>query len=129
MSELKKPSVFTPRQQELIFSNAKDDPELEVAEIAFTIMRNAGVRHGELRRARLRDVALDSKPPSYYVANHENDSHVVPRLIPLNAEAQAAFRRLIERANNLGSRYREQFVFPFRVNRALYDPTRPASKS
>ena len=54
---------------------------------------------------------------------------VVPRLIPLNPEAQAAFRRAIERANKLGARYREQFVFPLRVNRALYDPTRPASKS
>jgi integrase len=53
---------------------------------------------------------------------------VVPRLIPLNVEAQAAFRRAIERANKLGVRYREQFVFPYRVDRALYDPRRPASR-
>jgi site-specific recombinase XerD len=54
---------------------------------------------------------------------------VVPRLIPLNAEAQSALRRAIERASKLGARYREQFIFPFRVGLGHYDPTRPASKS
>ncbi len=113
--EWEKPNVFTPREQELIFSYAKDDPELEVAEIAFTIMRNAGVSPSELRRTRLRDVDLDSSPPTYYIASDASHFDVVPRLIPLNPEAQAAFRRAIVRANNLGARYREQFLFPFRV--------------
>lgn len=127
--EWQKPNVFTTREQELIFSNAKDDPELEVAEIAFTIMRNAGVSPSELRRTRLRDVDLDSTPPTYHVAGDATHFDVVPRLIPLNAEAQAAFRRAIERANKLGSRYREQFLFPFSFGHGYYDPTRPASKS
>lgn len=127
--EWQKPNVFTSREQELIFSNTKDDPELELAEIAFTIMRNAGVGASELRRTRLRDVDLDSTPPTYHVAGDATRFDVVPRLIPLNAEAQAAFRRAIDRANRIGARYREHFVFPLRVNRALYDPTRPASKS
>ncbi|MEA2544131.1 MAG: hypothetical protein QOH35_5497 [Acidobacteriaceae bacterium] len=35
----------------------------------------------------------------------------------------------VDRADKLGVRYREQFIFPLRVNRALYNPTRPASKS
>jgi len=127
--EWQKPNVFTPREQELIFSSTKDDPELELAEIAFTIMRNAGVSPSELRRARLRDVNLDSTPPTYHVASDATDFDVVPRLIPLNAEAQTAFRRAIERANKLGARYREQFLFPFRLGHGHYDPTRPASKS
>lgn len=127
--EWEKPNVFTPREQELIFSYAKDDPELEVAEIAFTIMRNAGVGASELRRTRLRDVDLDSSPPTYYVASDTTYFDVVPRLIPLNHDAQAAFRRAIERANKLGARYREQFIFPFCVGHGHYDPTRPASKS
>jgi integrase len=127
--EWQKPNVFTPREQELIFSNTKDDPEMELAEIAFTIMRNAGVASSELRRTRLRDVDLDSTPPTYLVEGDATRFDVVPRLIPLNAEAQAAFRRAIDRANKLGVRYREQFIFPLRVNRALYNPTRPASKS
>jgi integrase len=127
--EWQKPNVFTTREQELIFSNAKDDPELELAEIAFTIMRNAGVGPTELRQTRLRDINLDSTPPTYHVAGDATHFDVVPRLIPLNAEAQAAFQRAIERANNLGARYREQFLFPFRVGHGHYDPTRPASKS
>ncbi|MGC2656920.1 MAG: tyrosine-type recombinase/integrase [Bryobacteraceae bacterium] len=127
--EWQKPNVFTPHEQELIFSNAKDDPELELAEIAFTIMRNAGVGASELRRTRLRDVDLNSNPPTYYVARDGGEFDVIPRLIPLSPDAQAAFRRAIERANKLGARYREQFIFPLRVNRTLYDPTKPASKS
>lgn len=127
--EWQKPNVFTPREQELIFSNTKDDPELELAEIAFKIMRNAGVGASELRRTRLRDVDLDSTPPTYHVAGDASHFDIVPRLIPLNAEAQAAFHRAIERAHNLGVRYREQFIFPFRVGHGHYDPTKPASKS
>jgi site-specific recombinase XerD len=65
----------------------------------------------------------------YHVAIDASHFDVVPRLIPLNAEAQAAFQRAIERANSLSARYREHFVFPLRVNRARYDPIRPASKS
>jgi hypothetical protein len=127
--EWEKPTVFSPREQELIFSNTKDDPELELAEIAFTIMRNAGVSPTELRQTRLRDVDMDSTPPTYLVAGDATRFAVVPRLIPLNAEAQAALRRALERANSLGARCREQFLFPFRVGHGHYDPTRPASKS
>jgi len=110
-------------------NGGSDDVELQLAEIAFAIMRNAGVGASDLRRTRLRDVDLDSTAPTYHVAGDATRFDVVPRLIPLNADAQAAFRRAIERANKLGARYREQFVFPFRVNRALYDPSRSASKS
>jgi integrase len=127
--EWQKPTVFTAREQELIFSNTKDDPELQLAEIAFTIMRNAGVGASELRRTRLRDVDLDTTPPTYLVAGDASHFDVVPRLIPLNPEAQSAFRRAIYRANKLGARYREQFIFPFRVGHGDYDPARPASKS
>jgi site-specific recombinase XerD len=42
---------------------------------------------------------------------------------------RASFRRAIERANKLGARYREQFLFPFRIGHGHYDPMRPASKS
>jgi integrase len=79
-----------------------------MAEIAFTIMRNTGLGPNELRRTRLRDIDLDSSTPTYRVERHDSDFEVVPRLIPLNAEAQAAFRRTIERANTLGARYRER---------------------
>jgi hypothetical protein len=54
---------------------------------------------------------------------------VRPRTIPLNGEAVEAFTRALERAKRLGSRYPEQYLFPFRVNRSLYDPGKPSSKS
>ena len=88
-------------------------PELEVAEMAFAIMRNVGVGPSELRRTRLRDVDLESTPPTYHVAGDATHFDVVPRLIPLNTEAQTAFQRAIERANKLGAR----------LSRAIRSPT------
>ena len=123
-----KPKTLSAQEQKIIFSKAKEDPELEIAAIAFAIMRNTGVTGSELRQARLRDLDLDSDPPTFRAADY-SDSDAMPRLIPLNAEAIEGFRRAVERAHRLGSRYREQFIFPHRVNRRLWNPTRPASRS
>jgi site-specific recombinase XerD len=122
-----KPKTLTPQEQQLIFSKAKDHPELELAEIAFAIMRNTGASSSELRRTRLWDLDLESNPPTFHIGESP-DADTIPRMVPLEPEAAEAFRRAVERANRLGSRYREQFLFPYRVNRAKWDPTRPASK-
>jgi hypothetical protein len=47
---------------------------------------------------------------------------VRPRVLPLNAASEEAFRKALKRA------YREQYIFPFRANRALWEPRGPASK-
>jgi hypothetical protein len=46
----------------------------------------------------------------------------------LNDQAFDAFQRAVVRAAKLGSHRPEHFLFPFRVNRALWDPNRHASK-
>jgi integrase len=125
--EWQKPKTLTVQEQKMIFSKAKEDAELELAEIAFAIMRNTGVTSSELRHARLRDLDLESNPPTFRAADYP-DSDAIPRLVPLNAEAAEAFRRAVERAHRLGTRYREQFIFPHRVNPRLWNPTRPASR-
>jgi len=50
-------------------------------------------------------------------------------MIPLNADALEAFRRPVERAAKLGAHLPGHHIFPFRVNKAKWDPNRPASKS
>ena len=46
------------------------------------------------------------------------------RVIGLNAESLPAAQAAVERAHKLGAREPEHYVFPFRVQRGLYDPTR-----
>jgi site-specific recombinase XerD len=126
-NEWQKPKTLTLKEQQLIFSKAKDNRELQLAEIAFAIMRNTGVTSSELRRARFWDLDLQSSSPTFHVSESP-DADTIPRLIPLDVDAAEAFRRAVERANGIGSRYREEFLFPYRINRAKWDPTRPASK-
>jgi integrase len=52
-----------------------------------------------------------------------------PRIIPLTADALEAFKQAMERAAKLGSHLPGHYIFPFRVNKAKWDPNRPASKS
>lgn len=127
--EWQKPKVFTVAEQERIFDFAKDDPALELADIVFTITRNTSASGCELRLTRIRNVNLDSNPPTFNVTGDTTKNDIRPRLIPLNQEAEDAFRRALERAYRLGSHRPDHFLFPFRVNRATYDPEKPASKS
>jgi integrase len=124
-----KPETLSDQEEQLILAAATSDPELELAEIAFTIARNAGICGSELRRARLRDLDLDSHPATFYVAKDDPEFQVVPRIIPLSAEAEQAFRRLRARALALGAKQNDHFLVPFRVGRGHHDPNRPASKS
>lgn len=47
------------------------------------------------------------------------------RTIGLGSEAAWAFSKIVERAQRLGATSRDHFIFPFRVKRNDFDPTRP----
>jgi integrase len=78
---------------------------------------------------RLDSVDLTSPRPTFHVTGDVTKNDVRPRIIPLTADALEAFRRAVERAAKLGSHREEHFLFPYRVNKAKWDPNRPASKS
>lgn len=123
-----KPKTFTIQEEERIFAHSGADPNLELADIVFTVTRNTTASGSELRFQRLRDLYLDAKPPRIEVREGTKND-VRPRVIPLNQPALEAYRRAVDRAARLGSHRAEHFLFPFRVNRKLYDPNRPASRS
>lgn len=127
--EWQKPKVFTYEEQERIFDFAKDDPELELAEIVFSITRNTSASGTELRLARIRNLNLTTPPYTFQVTADTTKNAIRPRLIPLNGDAEDAFRRALLRANLLGAHRFDQFIFPFRIGHGHYDPSRPASKS
>lgn len=127
--EWKPPKVFTYEQQQRIFDFAKDDPDLELAQIVFTITRNTSASGSELRLARIGNLDLNSRPPMFRVTGDTTKNTVRPRLIPLTKDAEQAFRRAMMRAGRMGAFLPTHFLFPFTVNRCTYDPNRPASRS
>lgn len=129
LPEWQKPKVFTAEEQNAIFGAAKSDPNLELAWIVFTITRNTSASGSELRLTRLQNVRLENTPPTFEVSGDTTKNDIRPRVLPLNAAAHDAFRRAIDRANRLGSYLPSHFLFPFRVDRCTWDPTRSASKS
>jgi integrase len=47
----------------------------------------------------------------------------------LNGVGVKQMRRMLDRASSLGATQPDHFIFPFRVKRNFYDPTRPTSES
>lgn len=127
--EWQKPKVFTFEEQQRIFDFAKDDPELELADIVFTITRNTSASGTELRLAKIRNLNLDRQPFTFEVTGDTTKNDIRPRLIPLNDDAEEAFRRALNRANRFGAHRFDHFLFPKRLNPSTYDPLKPASKS
>lgn len=125
----KPPRVYSPREEAKIFEAAHDDPNLELAEIVFAITRHTTASGCELRGLRLRNLELDGPEPSITIPPDATKNDIRPRRIELNEEALHACRRAVERAARLGSYQPHHYLFPFRVNRRLWDPNRRASKS
>jgi integrase len=123
------PRIFTADEQIRLFKTLKDNPNLELANIVFTITRNTTASGIELRCLRLRDLELEADPPRVHIPIEATKNNTRPRTIPLNEEALAAFQKALARANKLGAHYPEHYLFPFRNNRAHWNPTRPASVS
>ena len=123
------PKTFTVQEQQRIFDHAANDPNLGLAHIVFTITRNTTASGCELRGLRLRHLELNANPPRIHVPPDSTKNDIRPRVIPLNDQALDAFHKAVERAAKLGSHRAEHYLFPFRVNRALWDPNRQASRS
>lgn len=125
----KPPKTFTIREEKIIFDTAASDPEVELFEIVSRITRNTTASGCELRGLKLQHIDMTSKPPRVQIPPDSVKNAIRPRVIPLNAEAEEAFRRALDRAAKLGSHRPEHYLFPFRISRKYWDPNRPASKS
>jgi integrase len=81
-----------------------------------------------LRLMQRSDVDLTCDPPTITVPLDVKNDHR-PRVIPLNERGKKMIERIMARATKLGSTRPENYLFPFRIKRNLFDPTRPASPS
>ena len=114
--------VLSEEQRERLLRIAKSNPNWEAAYLFAAVSVNTSAGPKETATLRLKDVDLESRFIKIQPGGAKNVHRI--RTIPLNDEALQAATLAVERAKRLGSVEPEHYVFPFRINRALFDPTR-----
>jgi integrase len=123
-------TILTEVEEERLFSVARKHPEASLAYWIACITNNTTAAGIELRRLQLGNLFLTADGISeIYVPGDAVKNNHRPRKIPLNAPAKWAIEQCFKRALKLGCCEPEHYLFPFRVIRNEFDPTRPASRS
>jgi integrase len=122
------PRVMEPEEERRLFEVAAGDPDLELAYLVASITNNTSACGCELRALQIKHVDLLSRPPEVLIPSDRVKNEFRGRRIPLNETAAAMFAKCLARAAKRGSVDREHYLFPFRVKRNTFDPTRPASR-
>ena len=115
--------ALTPDERRRLFDSAASNPEWEHVYCAAVVAANTSMRPVEVKHLRRRDVDLAKR--LLYVRRSKNEtSH---RVIPLNASALQAIARMVERADLLGHRDPDHFLWPA-CQWGRYEPTQPMLK-
>jgi integrase len=122
--------ILSEADEAQLFQIAAKHPEASLAYCIAVITNNTTASGLELRGLRLSNLFLPADGiAEIYVPEDSVKNNSRPRKIPLNAEARWAVEQCFRRALKLGSCEPDHYLFPFRVLRNRYDPTRPASRS
>lgn len=121
------PKVLTQDEEDAFFQLAASNPAWDIAYWVGSLTSNTSASGIELRLLQIKHVLLDQEDPILYVPDGKNDYR--PRCLWLNEVGVKQMRRILDRAASLGATQPDHYVFPFRVKRGLFDPTRPASES
>ena len=120
------PKVLKGVEEERFFRFAASRPEWRRSYLASLVTANTTILGCELRSIRLQDLGLDQVIPQVRVVEITKNENRV-RNIPLNGEAEKAFRGLLQLAHIDGAQDPGDYLFPFRLKRGKFDPKRPAS--
>ncbi|SRR5579883_389746 len=130
--------VLSEDEEESLFRIAAGDPEIALVYWVACITNNTTAAGCELRGLRLRHIFLrepvfdkwgnDLNPSEIYIPSDAVKNESRPRKIALNTTAKWAIEQCYQRALRLGACQPDHYLFPFRVKRNQYDPTRRASK-
>jgi integrase len=115
--------ALTEQEDKVLSVAGKFQDELEPAHCFVLISKNTGGGPKEIRSVRLKDINLEER--FIYVPRSGAKNEYRMGELPLNNTAYAAVCRAIEIAVSRGSRDPDHYLFPFRVKRDLWDPTRP----
>ena len=117
--------AFTADEEKRFWVTAGTRPGWESVSQVALLAANTGLRGGEIKRLRLRDVLLDKA--IILVKRDGTKTDAGERLIPLNATALLAAERLQERAKRLGAHLPEHFLLPADQGKHTKEPLRTTS--
>lgn len=126
--------ALTPEEQQRLFDTAMTKPEWEHVYCAAVLAANTSMRGVEVKHVRRKDVDLEkvwdvesaTGKGVLYVGHSKNETS--KRVLPLNAQALNAIKRMIERADLLGHTEPEHYLWPAGRHNGQYgrfDPTMP----
>jgi len=122
--------ILNEEDEQQLFSIAASHPEAQLAYWVACITNNTTAAGCELRGLRLKHIFLrEGKDISeIYIPEDavKNDSR--PRKIALNRTAKWAVEQCYKRALRVGCCQPDHYLFPFRINRKTWDPSRPGSR-
>jgi integrase len=115
--------VLSEPEYRALFAAAKSKREWEAAYLFARLSVNSTCGPSEVRTLRRMDVDLERATIRVQPQGAKNQHRI--RTIPLNADALDAVKEAWERAGGLGACLPEHYLFPFRLKRDQWDPTRP----
>lgn len=112
-------------ERERLLRVASSNPNWEAAYLFAVISVNTSAGPKETATLRLKDVNI-ADPKQGMITVQPGGAKNVHRIrrIPLNDESLAGVTKAVARAARLGSVLPDHYLFPFRVKRSHYDPTR-----
>jgi integrase len=122
--------VLTEEDEQELFSRAASHPEAALAYWVACVTNNTTAAGCELRGLRIKNIFLREgrEISEIYIPADAVKNSSRPRKIALNRTAKWAVEQCYKRALALGACQPDHYLFPFRVNRKVYDPTRPGSR-
>lgn len=109
-------------QKDNLFRIASTNPNWEAAYLFAMISVNTTAGPKETATLRRKDVDLERRIVVIQPEGAKNAHRIRP--IPLNDEAFTGAELALARATRIGSTDPNHYIFPFRIHRSLYDPTR-----
>jgi integrase len=115
--------VLATEEQERLFEVAQGNPEWAHVYCAAVLAANTSMRGVEIKHVRRKDVDLEAK--ALHIRKSKNEGS--KRVLPLNEDALAAVKRMIERADELGHTKPEHYLWCGSQHHKI-DPTTAATK-
>lgn len=118
----KRGRVLRDEQRARLFRLAASNPNWQAAYLFALISVNTTAGPKETATLRLKDINLEEGIISIQPEGAKNVHRI--RRIPLNPESENGVKMALKRARELGATEPLHYIFPFRINRALFDPNR-----
>jgi integrase len=115
--------VLSDVEQERLFEVAKGNPEWTHVYCAAVVAANTSMRGVEIKHLRRKDVDLTAN--ALHIRKSKNEGS--KRILPLNDAALGAVKMMIERADELGHKDPDHYLWCANQHHKL-DPTKPGCK-